>query len=71
MISRACFVFIAFCFIAASVFTIYLRGANNMICYKISAIEIEQNRLQQQLWQKQLELETLINPAAISQRLNR
>lgn len=71
MISRSCFVFIAFCFIAVSVFTIYLRGANNRICYRITTISIEQNRLKQQLWQKQLEMESLTNPAAISQRLNR
>ncbi|MFA5251171.1 MAG: hypothetical protein WC454_01125 [Phycisphaerae bacterium] len=29
----------------------------------------EQNRLKQQLWQKQLRLENLISPAAVSHRL--
>jgi hypothetical protein len=31
---------------------------------------VEQNRLKQQLWQKQLRLENLINPAAVSRRLD-
>jgi hypothetical protein len=30
----------------------------------------EQSRLKQQLWQKQLRLENLINPAAVSRRLD-
>lgn len=69
MISRFCFVFIAFCFVAIIIFTIYLRSANNRIYYKIISINIEQNRLKQQLWQQQLNMESLINPAAISKRL--
>jgi hypothetical protein len=69
MISRFCFVFIAFSFVAITVFTIYLRSANNRIYYRISTINIDQGRLKQQLWQKQLQMERLINPAAVSQRL--
>ena len=69
MISRFCFVFIAFSFVAITIFTIYLRSANNRICYRISTINIEQTRLKQQLWQKQLDMTRLINPAAVSQRL--
>jgi hypothetical protein len=69
MISRFCFVFIAFSFVAITVFTIYLRSANNRICYRISAINLEQGRLKQQLWQKQLQMERMINPAAVAKRL--
>jgi hypothetical protein len=71
MISKVCFTFIAFCFIAVSISTIFLRSANNRICYEIMSETVTQDRLHQQLWQKQLELESLVNPAAISQRLER
>jgi cytochrome c-type biogenesis protein CcmE len=69
MRSRFCFVFVIFCFTAVLIFTIYLRSANNRIFYKLYTCTAEQNRLKQQLWQKQLRLEGLINPAAVSRRL--
>ena len=70
MISRFCFVFVVFYFTAVLILTVYLRSADNRIFYKLHTIDIEQSRLKQQLWQKQLQLENLINPAAISQRLD-
>jgi len=69
MKSRFYFVFVAFCFTAILIFAVYLRSADNRIFYKLCAREAEQGRLKQQLWQKQLQLENLINPAAVSQRL--
>jgi hypothetical protein len=53
------------------IFTVYLRGAESRIFYEICAIRRQQHLLKQQLWQKQLQLEGSINPAAISERLNK
>jgi len=69
MRSRFRFVFVVFCLTAFLIFTVYLRSADNRIFYKICKLNTEQNRLKQQLWQKQLHLENLINPAAVSQHL--
>jgi len=63
------FVFVVFYFTAVLIFTAYLRAAGNHVFYKLWSISSEQSRLKQQLWQKQLELESLINPAAVSERL--
>ena len=63
------FVFVVFCFTAILIFAAYLRGASNRVFYKLWSINTEESRLKQQLWQKQLQLESLINPAAISERL--
>jgi hypothetical protein len=49
--------------------TVHLRSAEDRIFYKLCKYDTEQNRLKQQLWQKQLQVENFINPAAISQRL--
>ncbi len=68
---RFCFVFVVFYFTAILLFTVYLRSADNRIFYKLCTIGVEQNRLKQKLWQKQLQLESLINPAAVSERLDR
>lgn len=62
------FVFVVIYFTAVLIFTVYLRSANNRIFYKLYAHESEQGRLIQELTHKQLELENLINPAAVSQR---
>ncbi|MDD5064818.1 MAG: hypothetical protein PHQ35_08695 [Phycisphaerae bacterium] len=70
MRSWFCFVFVVFCFTAALILTIYLRNADNRTFYKICVCTAEQNRLKQQLWQKQLRLENLISPAAVSHRLD-
>jgi hypothetical protein len=69
MSSRFRFVFVVFCLTAFLILTVYLRSADNRIFYKIYKLNTEQNRLKQQLCQKQLQLENLINPAALSQRL--
>jgi cytochrome c-type biogenesis protein CcmE len=70
MRSRFCFIFVIFYFTAVLILTIYLRGANNRIFYKLYMRTAEQSRLKQQLWQKQLRLENLINPAAVSRHLD-
>ena len=64
------FLFIVFYFTAVLILTVSLRSTNNRIFYKLCGVTAEQGRFKQQLWQKQLELENLINPAAVSQYLD-
>jgi hypothetical protein len=68
MKSRVCFVFLVFFFTAVLIFTVWVRTANDRICYRLCVIEVEQSRLKQELWQKQLRVESMINPAAMSDR---
>ena len=64
------FVFVVFCFTAVLIFAVYLRSANNRIFNECDAYKVEQSQLKQELGTKQLLLESLINPAAISQRID-
>jgi len=70
MSSRFCFGFVIFFFTAVLILTVALRSANNRVFYKLCTVRAKQSRLKQRLWQKQLQLENLINPAAVSQRLD-
>jgi hypothetical protein len=63
------FVFVVFFFTAVLIFTVYLRSANNRIFYKLYTQETEQSWLIKELTHKQLQVENLINPAAVSERL--
>jgi hypothetical protein len=69
MKSRFCFIFVVFYFTAILILTIYLRSTDNRIFYKLCTINTKQAQVKQQLWQKQLQLESLINPVAVSQHL--
>jgi len=69
MTKRFCFVFAVLCVTFVLIFTVYLRSANSRIFYKLCAANSEKNRLKHQLAAKQLQVENLINPAAISKRL--
>jgi len=62
-------VFVVFYFTVVLVFAVYLRGLERRNFYRICTVRIQQNRLKRELWQKQLRLESLINPAAISEKL--
>jgi hypothetical protein len=70
MSSRFSFVLVVFFFAATLIVAVYLRGADKQAFYKIRTCKIEQGRLQQELWQKQLRVESLINPASIWRKLN-
>jgi len=61
------FYFVVFCFTAFLIITIYLRTSNNYIFYRLYTLNAQQGRLKQQLGGKQLRLEALINPAAITE----
>jgi hypothetical protein len=63
------FVFVVFYVTTVLILTVHLRNADNCIFYKLCTVNTEQSRLKQQLGNKQLQLENLINPAAVSQRL--
>ena len=63
------FVLVVFYFTAVLIFAVYLRGANNRAFYKLSQYNALQNQLKQKLGAKQLQLESLINPSALSKRL--
>jgi hypothetical protein len=63
------FVFVVFCFTIILILTVYLRSTESRVFYKLCANDIKQSRLKQELWRKQLRVESLINPAAVSQRL--
>jgi len=67
--SRFCFVFVVFYFTVVSIFTVNLRGLNNRIFYTLCVHKAEQSRLKQELGNKQLRLENLISPPAVSHRL--
>ena len=63
------FVFVVFYLTAILIFTVYLRNSEDRLFYQISVINAEQSRLKQQLANKQLQLESLINPAAIIKQI--
>ena len=67
---RLRFILVTFFIVAALVFAVYIRDANNRLFYKIRSTYVKQNRLKQQFWQKQLQLENLLNPAKISESAN-
>lgn len=69
--SRFCLVLVVLFFAATLILAVYLRGSNHRIFYALQRQRVEQNQLRQELWQKQLRVESLINPAAISERLDR
>lgn len=70
MMSRFCFLLVVFYFTAILIFTVYLRSANNRSFYKLCSLNAKQNRLKQELGNKQLRLENLINPASVSEHLD-
>ena len=67
MKSRFHFVFIIFCITVVLIVTVYIRNAENQQFYKICEIRAEQSRVGEQLCQKQLRLEGLLNPAVLSE----
>jgi hypothetical protein len=67
--SRLSIIFAIFCFTAVLILTVSLRTVNDRIFYKLCVVDSEQDRLKKQLWHKQLTLENMISPAAVSERL--
>ena len=67
--SRFRFVFVVFYFTGILILAVYLRSLNNRIFYELSLETDEQERLNEELGDKQLRIERLINPTAVSERL--
>jgi len=65
--SRLCFVLVVFFFAATLIISVYLRDSDRRIFYTLRRYRVEQGQLQQELWQKQLRVESLCSPASISQ----
>ncbi len=64
------FVLVVFYFTAVLIFAVYLRGANNRVFYELSQHNARQRQLGQELVRRQLLLESLINPTALTRRLD-
>jgi hypothetical protein len=61
------FILVVFYFTAVLIFAVYLRGANNRVFYERSQYEAHLRQLNQELIAKELLLESLINPAALTE----
>jgi len=68
--SRFRFVFVVAYFTGILILAVYLRDANNRIFWRLATVKAEQRHLQKELGDKQLWLERLINPAAVSERID-
>ncbi|MDD5135525.1 MAG: hypothetical protein PHP01_08970 [Phycisphaerae bacterium] len=64
---RYIFIVLVLSFVLLSV--TYLRRSQNCAFYQFRLCQAKQIRLKQQLWQKQLQLELLINPGFVSEAL--
>lgn len=70
MASRFCFIYVVCCFVFVLVLAVYLQQANHRVFYALCVRQNQRRQLERQLWHKQLQLESLINPAAVSERLD-
>ena len=69
-ISQLRLFYVTFFFTVVLIIAVALRNANDRIFYERCTYRSQVNQLKQELGVKQLRLESLINPAAIQQRLN-
>ena len=67
--SRFRFVFVIFYCTAILILAVYLRSANHRIFYELSVQKHRQRQLNKELADEQLRLECLINPPAVSERI--
>ncbi|RKY11898.1 MAG: hypothetical protein DRP65_02905 [Planctomycetota bacterium] len=67
--SRARLIFIVFYLTTLLIAAAGLRISASRLFYKFNKAVVTQNRLRQTLWQKQLELQNLTNPHAVSERM--
>jgi len=69
MLSQFRFIFVIIALTAVLVFAVHVRITGSRVFYKFQLAHTKQNTLNAELKQKQLQLESLINPAAVSKRL--
>ena len=65
--SRIRVILVVFSVTAFLIFTIVLRTSANRMYNQYRQLQVEQKSLCQQLWQKQLQFECLVNPAGLPQ----
>jgi len=65
--SRSRAIVVVFSITAFMIFTIHLRTSSSRMFNRYRSAMVEQKELKQQLWQKQLRFECLINPAGLPQ----
>lgn len=65
--SRSRVLVVVFSITAFMIFTIHLRTSSARMFNRYRNAMVEQKELKQQLWQKQLRFECLINPAGLPQ----
>ncbi|OHB59004.1 MAG: hypothetical protein A2Y12_19735 [Planctomycetes bacterium GWF2_42_9] len=65
------FTYVVIALTAVLVFTVHIRTTSSRVFYKLGAANIKQTRFNQTLRQKQLDMERLISPAAISEKLRK
>lgn len=63
--SRSRVLVVTFTVTASMIFTIHLRTSSARMFNRYRSAMVEQKDLKQQLWQKQLQFESLINPAGL------
>ena len=63
------FVVVMFFFAGTLILSVYLRSANHTAFYQLRRQRLQQDQLQRELAQKQLQLESMTNPASVSHRL--
>jgi hypothetical protein len=63
------FIFAIFTIAALLLLTVHLRISCDRICNQLNSVDAQQSRLKQQLWQKQLLLESYTNPAAVGKQM--
>jgi hypothetical protein len=63
------FIYVVLFFTAVLILAVYVRNVNNRVFYQLYTLEMEQSWLVQELTQKQLDVESMINPAAVSERM--
>ena len=65
MKSGSWLVLLVFYLVAVMVVVVFLRDTNNHLFYTLQAYRTDESRLKQELWQKQLQLESLTRPDAV------
>ena len=69
MLSQFRFIFVIVALTAVLVFAVHVRVTSSRVFYKFQLAHTKHNTLNAELKQKQLHLEAMINPAAVSKKL--
>jgi len=66
MASRFRFVYSVLLLTAILILAVHLRNSNNRTFYELCTLGAHRDSICQELWQRQIELENLISPTAVS-----